>query len=1551
MALNNKNTTYPRYRKALRYLLRFALAVVVLLVLVSAVLQIPAVQTFVVNKVSKEISERSGYPISIDYLSIKWFDVAALENVMLRDTNGDTLIYVPYADVDLDLLTLVNQFDERVFHFDKVRLEQPRVALEFTPGASFLNIVEFSRSLKKAGPSDSLMNTLPPQLLIDEIAITNGRFNYNDRRKDSLSGQFDYFHFNLVDVNLNATEFNLIRDSVSMNITDLSVLEPENQLTINEARARFNYNRREMGFRNLYLATDKTELKDSVVFSYRNPAALGNFNEEVTIHANINESRIFSGDLGLFAPYFQDITATYQVGGMFRGRVNRFTVNNFQLDFGRNSRLMGKLNIDGLPNVNESFIQIDLESSKITASDLKPYLNRENYRQALKFGMVRLNAEFLGFPNDFVANGSFRTRLGNITSDINLKLNQEQSYSGSLKLDHFNLGIFSGDTTVFERVSLTGNIQGAGLTLETADFSLQAAFNYIDLFDYRYRNLQSDAVFSKERINGKISVQDKNLVAGIDGIINLEKNNEFFRFGLQVDTANLQALRLLPIPLSVSTRLDADVQGLNLDSLYGELNILQADLKMDDRQLQLGEVNMQSLKGEGERKFQLESNLINFFTEGNYNIKTLYSDIGRLVKEYRLIFLNNQEQLAGYYNQKNVNRKALEKYKLNYRINLWHINPVLKFFNPHLSLSDSVQLTGSFTGGYTSIFSVNGKADQIAYKDYRFKDNSIDITSSKIRDSTNVLASGFINSAVQQYGYGEGMVQTENFFLEAIWDNTHIDFYQEVFQQSTGNLAELSGELNFLTDTTVLAFSPSNFRALQKYWQLNRKNRVTFTRGKMIVDSLEIYRVDTAATNQSLLVNGTLSKKRDEQLNLSVVNFNLDNVSPLTQKNYSGILNGSVSLNQYYPKGADSVFNEWAGKFNLQNFRLEQFEVGSLTGDIRWEGGKKAYFTSAQLLKKDSSLVDVKGYVNPYHPEAQLNLEASIQGLNINFLEPYVSDFFTNLGGLVNAELNIGGRITAPQLNGNGNLAGGTIKINYLNTMYSLSGNLVFDPNRIGSDGLTVTDSRGETGILKGGVFHDEFRDFVVDAYAEVDNFTLLNTNLADNELYYGTGYGTGDLSIFGAFANMNITANLRTEKGTRLYVPLEGTEQAVKSDFISFVEDTVNQVDEELTLNPSGVQVDLNIEATPDAYCELIFDVRTGDIIRGRGKGDLRFSINTQGEFSMFGNYELVEGGYNFTLRNIINKEFTIIPGSLISWYGDPYQAVISIDARYSQLATLEPLSLNTITTTQSNETANEENEQVINSPELERPYPAEVVLHLDGKLLNPDLDFEILFSNYPQNNTDVQFVINNFKNTIATDQQELNKQVFSLIVLKRFSPPNSFEGQNVVGGSVSELISNQFSYWVNQVDENLEIDVDLNSLNEESLNTLQLRLSYTFLDGRMRITRDGGFTNVNNEANTQSIIGDVSLEYLITEDGKLRVKLYNRNNFNAINNVDRSTNAALTQGVSLVYTEDFDNFEELMAEISRIVRGNKEEEEPEGEDKEQAPPVTKNNKEPARK
>ena len=747
--------------------------------------------------------------------------------------------------------------------------------------------------------------------------------------------------------------------------------------------------------------------------------------------------------------------------------------------------------------------------------------------------------------------------------------------------------------------------------------------------------------------------------------------------------------------------------------------------------------------------------------------------------------------------------------------------------------------------------------------------------------------------------YVDNSPKTENLLFDVHWKENHIQYILNIFQSEEDNYAKLAGNIDFYPGETHISVQPSELKAIEKIWHFADNNQIIIKNKNYDFRNLQLVYND-----QHIAVNGKISSNPFENLFISIQNFEMENLNPLFEKNFKGVINGYIDVKNYF---ADK---DISSRLVLKQFEINTFLVGDILATSNYENNNRRFKVNFNVTRKGMKTMDIGGYLLPYSQADQFDLSAKFTQSNLNIIEPFIEENVSQLKGNLDGDMTVEGRFKHPVVKGDAFISNGEFTFNYLNTHYHFNSKLVFDNDKITVNSFDVRDEFDNKGAFSGNISHNGFRELKFDFSGDMSNLQVLNTTLRDNKLYYGTAYATGKIRVNGQQKNVNITASARSGKGTRIFIPLEGSTEVTQEDFITFVQpkDSLTSADENKALqlsdniNLEGVSMNLDLDLTTDAYCEIIFDLTAGDIIRGRGNGKLNLQIDTKGDFYMFGEYEIEEGGYNFTLYNIINKEFQIVPKSKITWIGDPYGAILDIKAIYKQMASLAPILRVT-------------DEDLKNNPELKRKYPADVILDIKGNLKSPEINFDIDINDYPKNvvvnGISLETQVAAFKNKLATDEQELKRQVFSLIILKNFSTEDAFNVGGSIGKSVSEFISNQISYWISQFDENLEVDVDLGALDAEAFNTFQLRLSYSFLGGRLRVTRDGGFTDQNSNANLASVLGDWSVDYLLTQDGKYRIKIYSKTNYNTLNPTLKSTST--TAGFSLMNTLSFDQLGDL--------------------------------------
>ncbi|HLU89370.1 MAG TPA: translocation/assembly module TamB domain-containing protein, partial [Cyclobacteriaceae bacterium] len=893
----------------------------------------------------------------------------------------------------------------------------------------------------------------------------------------------------------------------------------------------------------------------------------------------------------------------------------------------------------------------------------------------------------------------------------------------------------------------------------------------------------------------------------------------------------------------------------------------------------------QSLFAGDTRLISLNSDYLVAGISGNFKVADVSRDIGDLMRDYYTIITNAE-----------VGRPIrdpgeLNEYNIDINIDFKDPNPLIKLLDPAWSISNNTLFEGAFyRTGENTVFNFFTSVDTVQYDQNLFIENNIDFNTSLAHDSKEVLAAFYIFSNHQQLQSG---IDFHDFSMEAIWDESKVDLTLGVDQRSTDSFARINSAINISSETTSIVFEPSIIKLLDRYWEFPQDNSITLSQGEIAFRNFALHNKDAY-----LSVNGNINEDPDDFLLVEINDLDLDFLNTFGLKEYQGTANGLLAYNGFYDNTGTG------GGLRIQDLHINNFLVGDIEATAEFEQGLPVLnLTNTRMGKR---VMEVNGSLG--NDERPMDLTATLNDADLSVIEPFLSRYLRQIGGTIDGDFQIVGSLRQPQFIGTGHLTGATVLINYLNTFYTVDGSVSFAPNAISFKDLSLTDVQKHHATFQGGITHNNFKNFVLDIDSELNNFQVLNTTLQDNKLFYGTGFVTGNLKILGAANNLELNARATTAPNTRIYIPLVSSNGQFQEAFINIIDvhDTVsNEIQKpsvkKLAINNFRMNIDLNI--TPDAYAEIQIDPRTGENIQGRGRGVLNLGIDTQGNFSMRGNYEIVDALYNFSLYNVINKKFEIEPGGRISWHGDPYGGIMNIKAAYEEnvsLASIQDQSMGT----------------EFENAQMRRKYPLRIVMDLNGPLLSPDISFDFDFSNFPEG--ELQIPISSFKNRIANDEQEKNRQVFSLIMLRRFSPAGQFSGAGIGFSNLSQLISSQINTLISQVDQNLEVDFDLASLDETAMESFQLRVAYTFLDGRLRVMRDGGFTDFQGNADLNSIAGDWQAEYHLTEDGRYVIRAYNRTNFiNSLSSLNiKNPN---TYGISISQTLLFSSFKELFRKNRR--------------------------------
>ncbi len=1455
------------------------LAFAILFLLIFIVLQLPTVKLALAKKVVAFVEERTSHRVDLEGVTVSWLDHFVLENVSLRDLEDSVMLEAGQVRVDFTLTTLINR---DVLRLDDIYLSDSRINLVRYPEAPSLNLKIFLDSLSNQ-PVKGERRKLA--ISVGNIETDRMRFHHTNLNKQQKPDFIDPNYLSLYINHGLFSDLKLWSDTLDLDVLQLQLEERERGMVVNSFNSKLHLDPHHIVLDDFALETPSSQVGDSLSLTFNHLGNLGYFMDSVVLHARLDEALLSTRDLRYFGKVGVD--TTFQLSGGFSGTVSNLSVDNLSISTETGSFVICSGTLIGLPRLRNTFLDIDVEDGILRTGDIRKTIGKYSFGDD-----IRVQGNFSGFVTDFVAYGLFQTAHGTVRSNLNFKIPTtmaEAKYKGDFQLQDFDLSRVFRDTIV-GTVDMHATVVGEGLTRENADFFLDAELQNLLFNRYRLDSMDVRGSFRENFYDGTVEVNDPNCRISGSTRIDLTGSTESLALDLDIWTLHLEPLNWSSSKFDIQSKLAVQLEDLELDRATGSLNFENTYLEKASGSYYINDFLLSSSRAKGRRVYTLHSPMLEGQLAGKFLPSEVLDDFPVIARDFYTLLTEERDSI----DSKISHAMNQDNYQWELTLDIIELNTLFEFLQMPIAISRNSHFEAAFRRSKNINLDVLFESDSITYQNATVFDNLLEFNVSRDTSSSDVLAIIQLASRRQRW---QRFAETQNFFLESVWFNNEIDSRIELEQDAFHSNLRLNARTLYLKDSILLSFGPSRILVVDQDWQFNQDNRLIWSDRELSLQELEV-----STGDQSFQLEGHYRPRGETDIKLDVSQLNVSTLNPfIRNRSIAGRMDFRGSLR------SDSLANVvLQGYLMTDSLTLDDFEIGNIEGSTLWDSEQKLGKFNLNLQRQGVRTIFLEGQIAPEEPYDQLEVDIQFDEARVSLIEPFVGRVFQNIKGQVSGAITVGGPFEAPIFSGSSKVKNGELTFGYTNTTYLFSGDVNFDSYEISFQGLDVMDRSNGTGKLFGSIYHENLQNLQVNFYLDFTRMQLLNTVAIDNDLYYGRAYGSGNLNLSGPLKRLNLAAEITSDPGTRIFFPLGSETEVSRSEFISFVDHTNPYQEQErpsnIRLDSEGMSLDLDLNVTSDAYAELIFDAQTGDIIRGRTDGNLQFRMNPAGEITLLGGLEIESGAYNFTVPGI-NKEFELRNGGTINWTGDPYEGTIDLEATYRQIADLSDWD-----------------DQISSSQKI----PFLVVLDLEGPMMQPDIGFGIEVADdaaISLNSQDLQ----QFLITTNEREDELNRQVFSLLMLRKLSPRNSFEVGTVgqgLSGSVSEILSNQLSYWLSQSNENLEVDIDLTALNQEAFNTFQYRLAYSFLDGRLKVSggnslnsNNSTFVSENLRQNNNAIIGNWSVEYLLTEDGRWRAKVFSRANQSLAANAGVNNNQQT--GISLQFIRSFDEFRNLISKI----------------------------------
>ncbi|HRI21739.1 MAG TPA: translocation/assembly module TamB domain-containing protein, partial [Panacibacter sp.] len=565
-----------------------------------------------------------------------------------------------------------------------------------------------------------------------------------------------------------------------------------------------------------------------------------------------------------------------------------------------------------------------------------------------------------------------------------------------------------------------------------------------------------------------------------------------------------------------------------------------------------------------------------------------------------------------------------------------------------------------------------------------------------------------------------------------------------------------------------------------------------------------------------------------------------------------------------------------------------------------------------------------------YTGEGKMDMELKIAGFNLATVKPFAAGRLRDAGGNLKGNIALEGTIDKPRVNGDMHFENAFITPTVLGERFMLPNEKIAISSRgINFNQFTLVDSSGNKAIINGDVLTTDFKNYKFALGLNADDFSLINSTQADNATFYGKLNVDANIQINGDMQAPAIDANINVNKSTDFTFILPGDDPEVqeRAGVVNFVDmdapqDALHKIDFTDTLINmaafSGMNLSAIIQTDTAALFTLVIDERSGDALTLKGKANLAAGIDESGKLSLTGNYELQKGSYQLSF-NFLKRKFDIQKGSLITWTGDPTSATVDITALYEVKAPTIDLVEAQLSSTELNK--------------YKQRIPVQVFLKMKGELLKPQITFDIVL---PPDQISQWSVVDDKLEQIRTDESELNKQVFALLLLNRFvgeditkSAAGSTSTATLVRQSVSGILADQLNKIAGDLIKGVDLNFGIDSEDDYTTGTQQTRtdltvgVSKSLFDNRVKVSVGSSFAlegNSNTNQAASNIAGDVAVDYQVTKDGRYMLRAYRKNNYEGV-----VEGEVIETGLTFILTFEYDQFRQLFQKKDPAVKADR--------------------------
>ncbi|MBO9727066.1 MAG: translocation/assembly module TamB [Chitinophaga sp.] len=1345
-----------------------------------------------------------------------------------------------------------------------------------------------------AAPKDTTPNTwqvFATQVNLDKLAV---KYDNGGPAPKAAGPDPDYNHLMLTRFSGKINNLRYKPDSIMVDIKSLTA-QDKSGFTIRKANMDVLFTPHTLALRNFLLQTNKSILRKQITITVPSWSGISDRLDQLGLDANLDSVHV---SLGEWLPFVPDARKNKSFAPLWNKELTLAAILKGTL---------GDLNIKQLFITDHQGNLIKADNGQVqhaTNPDLLsanlPNLYIQSGNKALRSWLpagtlpdtprlpenMLITGMFKGGMKDLVTQLQLKSDYANATVNahlINITDSIRSSYTVSVPYFRAHPGIMLYDTTygwMSGKLSATG--QGYTLKQMAAKAAIQlseATYNA-----YTYHDVNVNAGIN----NGNFDAQGESADSSITATFNvsgqlIDTTIQGLKVDMDLAKADLYATHWYTEPLTIQGKVIADFNSIEPERIEGSAFLTNWKIATNEQVFPLDSIALVA-KYDDQQYISLKSPFGPINAYGHMDYRKIAGAFTGIINKpllppdsTNIIKIPGGQTLA--WNASLIWPKSLQA------------------MLPTLHMQVPLVVDGRLNSD-SSLLILHANLPKVSY-------DSIQVDS--LRFFARILDTAMLTN-ISLAHMQHPTFPLQHTFLRATANTGVVDFNLQLDDVNRKPKYKLGGIFTFLKDNAMELSLKPGLLLNKQLWTVADDNILRIKHGAPDTANIKLSHGEQSIQVATQPDTGTVPA-----LLANIKNFQLSTITGLLATD-TLLANGTLN--------AEATVHNWDKSplihaiLKVDSLTVKNTHMGTLDANVE-NTGPGQYKLIAGLNGNDND-IKVEGTY-----DSTINAQLNVNKLSMAALEPFTMGSVTHMSGSADGQFNISGTTAAPKVTGSLHFDNATGMVTMIGSTFHLPDeDIVIDEKGFQLNNLVVADSANNELVVNGRINTKNFTRYFFNLDVTADNFMALGRQQNPDQWIYGPAYIDSKVKIRGSLdlPRIDATVKLRDKSSVTMTLPQDEPSLASREGIVEFV-DLSNPIDSALqakldslkyqTTRLKGMYLSGNLDITPESIIKIIIDAQNGDYVQAKGTASINATLDPSSKLSLTGRYEISEGKYEMSLNQLIKRSFDIQKGSFITFSGDATNADLDITAKY----TVNAPAYDLVSDQMQGMTAEKRNT-------YKQRMPFEVYLMIKGNLMKPDISFRLDLPEKDRNTLDGT-PYNKLKQ-INQSPSELNKQVMGLLVLNSFIPEDPMSTLDAGNGggvgqaaknSVSKILSQQLNNLAGNLIKGVDLNFDLQNQQDYSSGSaqettnLKVGASKQLFNDRLTVSVGSNIMLQGNQQNASSLIGDISVEYKLTRDGRYRIRVYQNND-----NTTVIDGQVVETGVAFALVMDYDEFREIL-------------------------------------